>query len=222
MLDALPTRAFFHFEFPILHMPRLPMVDGNISKWHQKYMLPSLAELDEECFADVYAAWNADGLVLAFDVPERHARLQSDTTHWWKQDGLRICVDTRDARDLRRGTRFCHFFYVLPTGGGPDQSAPVVASHRLSRARENPPAVDTSKIKVAVQRQRGRYAIELFLPAACLHGWDPAEHERIGIYYKIKDLQHGVQHLTVTDDFGWNADPSTWASALLLRQSGHA
>jgi hypothetical protein len=216
MLNELPRRALFQFELPLRQLARRPPLDGTLRGWPKDSRLPAFIELEDQApFADVYAGWSDDGLFFAFDVPQRTQPLRCDLTNWWKADGLRLCVDTRDARDIRRATRFCHFFYVLPTGGGGDRKAPVVGLHRMSRSKEPPPPVDPSLVKVAVRMAARRYAIEVAVPGACLFGWDPAEHPRIGIYYKIKDLQHGSQHLTVPDELGWNVDPSTWATAVL-------
>jgi hypothetical protein len=218
MLNELPKRAFFRFEFPIRYVENPPAIDGSLRKWKPEYLLPSLIELeDTPAFADVYAAWNEQHLFVAFDVPDRHGPLECDPASWWKRDGLRVCIDTRDARDIKRATRFCHFFYLLPTGGGANHKQPVVGFHRMSRAKEPPPSVDVSRIKIGVQIDRRGYSLEAAIPAACLNGWDPAEHSRIGFFYKIKDTCHGEQHLTVDDELGWNVDPSTWATAVLAR-----
>lgn len=218
MLDQFPRRALFQFELPIHHIARPPRVDGDISKWNRKYLVPPLVELeDEPAVADVYWAWHADGFYAAFDVPNRNGRLQCDAKEWWKHDGLRLCLDTRDARDIRRATRFCHFFYLLPTGGGKDGKRPVVGTHRMSRAKEPPPDVDVSLVKIAAHVERQRYSVEVAIPAACLSGWDPVEHARIGVFYKVKDTHLGSQHLTADDELGWNVDPSTWATGVLVK-----
>lgn len=218
MLDVLPRRAFFRFEFPLHHLPQAPPIDGRMGKWTARYMLPPLVELEgRPAFADVYAGWNEDGLVFAFDVPNRRGPLRCDPVNWWKGDGLRLCIDTRDARDVKRATRFCHFFYLLPLGGGADGKQPLVGFHRMSRAKEPPPSVDLRRIRLGRQLDRHGYALEAAIPGACLHGWDPAEHPRIGLFYKVKDTCHGAQHLTVDDELGWNVDPSTWATAVLTR-----
>lgn len=218
MIDAICRRAFFQFEITIGYRAPMPLIDGDVSKWDRRYLLPPLVELEgTEPFADVYAAWNEDGLVVAFDVPRRPWPLRSDPSQWWKLDGVRICVDTRDARENRRATRFCHFFYVLPTGGGPRGDRPVVGLHRMSRSREVTPVSDVTAVKAATRQRRSGWGLEVAIPASCLHGWDPVEQPRIGFFYKIKDIYHGSQHLTVDDELGWNADPSTWATAVLVR-----
>jgi len=218
MIDAICRRAFFQFELPIRFRARTPAVDGDVSKWGPHFLMPPLVELEDQSpFADVYCGWNAEFFFAAVDVPERHGPLHSDPSQWWKQDGIRICIDTRDARDVKRATRFCHFFYVLPTGGGPRRNQPVIGLHRMSRAKEPPPAVDLSKIQLATRVGRRGWSIEVAIPGASLSGWNPAEHPRIGFFYKVKDTQLGSQHLTVDDELGWNADPSTWATGVLVK-----
>ena len=216
MLEQLSKRALFRFETRIAHIARTPRIDGDLRKWTRKFQSPSLAMLDdEEPFADVYWAWNAEHFFIAFDVPDRRGEPRCDPKQWWKRDGMRLCIDTRDARDNRRGTRFCHFFYFLPTGGGKRGGEPVVGTHRMSRAKDAPPTVDTSQIQIATRTEARGYTLEAAIPAACLHGWDPVEHPRIGVFWKIKDVQFGAQHLSANDDLGWNVDPSTWATAVL-------
>lgn len=136
MIELICRRAFFQFEVPIHYRARSPIIDGDVSKWGPLFLLPPLVELEDQApIADVYCAWNAECFFVAIDVPERHGPLRSDNEQWWKQDGVRICIDTRDTRDVKRATRFCHFFYVLPTGGGPRRNQPIVGLHRMSRAK---------------------------------------------------------------------------------------
>lgn len=218
MLELLPKRAFFRFEIPIRHIDRAPSIDGHVGKWKSRHLVPPLIEIDGRVpFADVYWAWNDDGFYAAFDVPGRSGPPQCDAEQWWKKDGLRLCIDTRDGRENKRATRTCHCFYMLPAGGGPDRRQPVVGVHRMSRAKEPPPAIDVSRIRIASQVRSRGYSLELAIPAACLSGWSPGEFPRIGVFYKVKDAQLGAQHLTVPDELGWNADPSTWATGVLVR-----
>lgn len=218
MLDALSKRAFFRFELPVPYMAKAPTINGDVRKWPKATLVPPLVELEgREPFADVYWAWNEHHFFVAFDVPNRTSLPQSDPDKWWKKNGTRLCIDTRDARDVKRATRFCHFFYFLPLGGGGNGRQPVAGFHRMSRAKEPPPSVDASKIEVAAQVDRHGYTLEAAIPASCLNGWNPAEHPRIGLFYKVRDTQHGAQHLTVDDELGWNVDPSTWATGVLVR-----
>lgn len=221
MLDLVPRCALLRFEVPIHFIARSPRIDGNLTGWTDRHTLPALCSLEagaaERPFATVRLAWNDDGLFAAFEVTGRRGLPQCETEQWWKYDGVRLLVDTRDARDNKRATRFCHFFYFLPTGKAGRSAEPVVGTHKMSRAKEPPPAVDVSKIRVASHVTRTGYTLEAAIPAECLNGWDPAEHPRIGVCYKVRDTQLGNQFFSATDDMGWNADPSTWATGVLTR-----
>ncbi|MBK9119169.1 MAG: hypothetical protein IPM18_06145 [Phycisphaerales bacterium] len=218
MIDALCRRAFFQFEFPVHYLQKPPRVDGHVRKWNLRYLAPPLVEIEgTPPIADVYWGWNEDGFYAAFQVTQRRTKPRCDLDSWWKGDGLRLCIDTRDTRDLKRATRFCHFFYLLPLGGGNRGLQPVVGTHRMSRAKEPPPPVDVRQVRVAAHVERTGYELEIAIPASCLNGWDPAEHPRIGLFYKIKDTERGSQHLTVDDELGWNVDPSTWGTGVLSR-----
>jgi hypothetical protein len=218
MLDHLPRRTFFRFELPVPYVAKAPPLDGRIHKWTVEYLVPPLVSLEGgHPLADVYWAWNEDGFYVALDVPRGPTAPQCDPNTWWKSDGLRLCIDTRDARDMKRGTRFCHFFYALPLGGGRSGRHPAIGFHRLSHARESPPQPDLTRIRAVAAFSKTGYALELAIPADCLHGWDPAEHPRIGLFYKVKDSRLGTQTLSADDELGWNVDPSTWASGVLVR-----
>lgn len=218
MIESLPRRAFLRFEMPIYYWDRAPHVAPSIRKWNARYMLPPLVEVeDEQPIADAYAAWNADWFFVAFDVPDRRAPLRCLPETWWKGDGVRICIATRDVHDTKRGNRFCHFFYILPRGGGKQKKLPVIGMHKMSHAKETPPPVDVSQIRLAVDVGDKGYSIEAAIPTTCLNGWDPTEHARIGFFHKINDSELGAQHLTATDELGWNVDPSTWATAVLAK-----
>ncbi|MEE9294632.1 MAG: hypothetical protein V3W34_06705 [Phycisphaerae bacterium] len=77
--------------------------------------------------------------------------------------------------------------------------------------------VNPQSLQVASKVFKDRYTLQAHIPAACLVGFDPVEHQRIGFYYILEDRDHGQQFLTVGDDFNWHIDPSTWATAVLAR-----
>ena len=123
----------------------------------------------------------------------------------------------RDARTVKRATRFCQQFYFLPTGGGANAIEPVAGVNKFQRAREDAPRIAAERITVAAKVNASGYELEAHIPADCLCGFDPLEHPRIGFYYILEDSDHGQQYLTVGDDLYWYADPSTWATAVLQR-----
>ncbi len=220
MTALIPNRFLFDFEFPLHYRSPLPVIDGNLNGWTDDDLLPKLGELDgREEFSDVWACWSEAGLSIACRVTDKKKPLRCDPRTFWIGDSLRLCTDMRDARTNKRATRFCQQFFFLPTGGGRGDNEPVAGASKIKRAREDAPWIPTERIAVASRVSRSDYTLEAHIPAACLSGFDPTEHPRIGFYYILEDGDHGQQYLTVGDDLYWYVDPSTWATAVLKRRN---
>jgi hypothetical protein len=214
-VSLLPNRFLFKFEFPLHRAGRLKL-DGNAAAWDRKYLLPPLYELDAEPpTGQVYAAWNDAGLYVACHVAKKRRPLHCDPAHFKQSDHLRLMLDMRDTRQIRRATRFCRQFYFLPTGGGRRQGEPVAGTAPIARATEDPPAIDASRIVVAAKLRDDGYGLTAHLPTAVLSGFDVEVNPRIGFMYMLEDNELGNQSLTVGDDLNWWCDPSTWPTAVL-------
>lgn len=218
MTSLVPNRFLFDFEFPLAYRAAksAPIIDGDLSDWSDRERLPSFSSLDGQTdFAEVFACWNEGGLYIACHVEGKKRPLRCDPKTFWKGDSLRLCIDTRDARTNRRATRTCQLLYFLPAGGGPAGKSATAGTSKIQRAREDAPVIDSELIHVASRVTKSGYTLEGHIPAACLSGFDPAEHPRIGLYYIVEDGDFGQQYLTVGDDLLWYVDPSTWATAVL-------
>jgi hypothetical protein len=216
MTGMVPTRFLLDIELPLRYRAVPPGVTGDIREWGEEYRLPDLWRLEgRHGFAPVFAAWNEDGIYVATVVSGKRSRLMCKPQTFWKSDHLRVCLDTRDARGNKRATRFCHQFYLLPTGGGGKGDRPVGGAHKIQRAREDAPLAPPGRIRVGSRIKATGYTLDAHIPADCLNGFDPAEHPRLGFYYILEDRDHGQQYLTVGDDLYWYVDPSTWATAVL-------
>ena len=219
MTDLIPNRFLFAFEFGLRYRPTMPPIDGRLTGWTDTELLPRLSEVDgRQDFADVWGCWNEGGLAIACRVTGKRRPLRCAPGSFWAGDNLRLCTDMRDARSVKRATRFCQQFYFLPTGGGPRGNGPVAGVNKIKRAREDAPPVPVEQILIASQVTRKGYTLEACIPTECLHGFDPAEHPRIGFYYILEDGDHGQQYLTVGDNLYWYIDPSTWATAVLKKE----
>ena len=168
-------------------------------------------------FGAVWACWNELGLYVACRVTQKRRPLECDPKRFWTSDHLRLCTDMRDARAARRATRFCQQFFFMPTGGGPKHDRPVGGTTKFKQAREDAPLISSQLLEVAGNVGRSGYSLSAHIPAACLSGFDPDQHARIGLYYMLEDCDHGQQHLTIGDDLLWYVDPSTWPTAVLTR-----
>jgi hypothetical protein len=218
MTGLVPNRQLFDFELPLGYRPGAPGPTADLGAWDERHRLPGLCLLDgQRPFAPVYAAWNEEGVYVATSVEGKRRPLHCDVGEFWKSDHLRLCVDCRDARTNKRATRYCHQFYLMPSGGGPGRADPAGRSHPIQRAREQSPPVPAGRLVMAARVTETGWTLEAHIPADCLNGFDPVEHPRIGLYYMLEDRDHGQQCLTVGDDLYWYVDPSTWATAVLVR-----
>lgn len=213
----VPNRLLFRFECPLRYRES-PRIDGDLGDWSEAFRLPELNGIDAQAsFARVWMGWNETGLFLACRVEGRTSPFRCDPRQYWKGDNLRLCTDMRDTRDIKRGSRYCQQFFFLPAGGGRDGKSPVAGAAKVPRATENAPAVDNSLVQVAGKRTAHAYTLEGHIPADALSGFDPDEHRRIGVYVLVEDAELGQQHLTVGDELNWHIDPSTWATAVLIK-----
>jgi len=217
MTTLIPNRFLFSLEFPLHHRKQLPRIDGKLSDWTDADLLPALGEIDDQPeFARVWSCWNETGIAIATRVKNKRQPLRCDPKKYWKGDNLRLCIDTRDARKNKRATRYCHQFFFLPTGGGTQKNLPVAGLGKLQHAREQAPQTPGGKITIASHVTKTGYALEAIISADGLFGFNPQDHPRLGFYYMLEDTDHGQQHLTIGDELYWNADPSTWATAVLV------
>ena len=215
-MALIPNRLLFRFEFPLAYRKRLPAIDGRLAGWTDAELLPALGEMDDEAtFAPVWSCWSEDGIAIATRVRGKRSALRCAPQSFWKGDNLRLMLDMRDTRNIKRATKFCQHFYFLPCGGKQDR--PVAASAPVNRARSDAPMVQPGRIHVAATVKRDGYQLEAHIPADCLSGFDPDQHRRIGFFYILEDRDLGQQSLTIGDELPWNVDPSLWATALLQK-----
>ncbi len=216
MSQLVPNRFLFKFEFPVYRCAAPPKIDGNLKSWEPRFRLPPLHVIDgQEGFADLYATWNDDGLYIGCRVKGKSKPLHCDPKRFWKSDNLRVMTDMRDTRNIRRATRYCQQFFLLPTGGGRQKKEAIAGSARVHRAAEEAPTIEPGRIPIAAKLMKSGYSITAHLPAEVLSGFDPAENPRIGLFCLVEDRELGQQSLTIGDELNWWINPSTWPTAVL-------
>lgn len=217
MSQLVPNRFLFKFEFPVYRCARPPKIDGHVDPWPQRFRLPPLHAIDGQSgFAEVYATWDDDGLYIGCRVRGKRSLPRCDPKRFWKSDNVRVMTDMRDTRTIRRATRFCQQFFLLPAGGGRQKKQAVAGGARIHRAAEDGPVVSVGRLPVASKLSRTGYSLTAHLPAEVLSGFDPAENPRIGLFVMVEDQELGQQSPTVGDELNWWIDPSTWPTAVLV------
>lgn len=213
-MTLLPAHFLFRFTLGCRRMPQIPKDSGP-----RLLDLPSLCRIDNfpelagrKNFADVRTGWNEAGLGLQVEVRGKQQLPQGDAARPRGSDGVTFWIDTRDARNIHRAGRYCHQFYFLPTGGGPNHDEPAAGQLKINRALQDAPEVPPGRILFQSRRTRTGYVLEAFLPAAVLHGFDPEASPRLGFYYWVRDAELGDQTLGLGVEFPFWEDPSLWAT----------
>jgi hypothetical protein len=218
-MPLIPHRFLFRLAYPCVYTKDMPREnDDGLLELSDSCRIDNFAAMDERPnFADVRLAWNDMGLGLQVEVGGKDQVPQGDAARPRHSDGVTLWIDTRDARTSHRASRFCHQFHFLPTGGGPDRDEPVFVQSKINRALHDAPISPASAIAFRAYSLKNGYRVEAFLPAAVLHGFDPAQNSRLGFYYAVHDAELGEQVLSVGSEFPYWEDPSLWAVLELSR-----
>ncbi|MCA9144794.1 MAG: hypothetical protein H6823_12705 [Planctomycetaceae bacterium] len=212
MSDALLAPTFlFRFSAPCCH--RKKVWSERSIKLTDKYIVPTFSELEgKKPFADLRAAWNAEGLLFVVQVNGKQQSPWCRPTRMEDSDGLQIWIDTRDAHNVHRANRFCHRFQFLPTGGGHRLDEPIAALFPINRAKESPKPVEAELFRVRSAVRPDGYTLEVMIPAAALTGFNPTDNPRLGFTYAVVDRELGWQTFTVGPEFPFVEDPSLWGT----------
>lgn len=212
----VPPRFLFHFALPCRY--RHPLWTDEGARLDETYRLPALGELEGvRAFADVRMAWSEAGLACGLLVQGKHQAPWCRESRPEDSDGLQLWIDTRDVHTVHRATRFCHSFLFLPGAFDLSGNRPLAQWVPIHRAREQPRPVRAEHLRVRARRTPGGYQLDAFIPAACLTGYDPAEHPRLGFTYAVYDRELGMQTLSADPSLPFQEDPSLWATLELLR-----
>jgi hypothetical protein len=221
MSSLVPHRFLVRMSHPcpfVKDVPRDTDDDEFLLELPESAQLQNFAALDQQTnFSDVRVAWNDFCLAIQIEVKGKSQEPVGDSDKPSGSDGLRLWIDTRDARASHRGSRYCHQFAFFPTGGGSDKDEPFFTQSKINRALQDAPMQNASDVLFRAHRIKGGYRLEACLPATALNGYDPHEHPRLGIYYCVRDQELGDQFLSVGWDFPFGEDPSLWSVLELVK-----
>src|SRR5258708_17241579 len=218
-MALIPHRFLLRLAYPCRYAQKIPLEDDDaLLDLSADYRIDNLAAMDGQTnFADVRLAWNESGIGLQVEVTGKEAPPQGSPDRPRGSDGVTLWLDTRGDRTFHRASRFCHQFHFLPAAGGTDRDEPLFVQSKINLALQDAPFADNSDVPVRVERIKGGYRLEAFLPAAAVNWFDPAEHPKLGFYYAVRDLERGEQVLAVGADFPFADDPSLWATLEFVR-----
>ena len=191
----------------------------------ESYQLPNVNQLDKSGLQnklpyDFRIGWNETGLLFLLIVSGKSQSLWCRATAPDESDGIQICLDTRDIKDIHRASRFCHRLLFMPTGSGRDQSQPLAVWLPIHRAREHPNSIDLSQIKMKSDISATGYRLDVSLPGKILTGFDPSEHPNLGFHFSVSDREFGKSYLLVAPPLPHDQDPSLWGTLAMVAPKG--
>lgn len=178
-----------------------------------RYLLPDTSALcGEEAFAEVKMGWNEDGLEFLVLVNQSYQKSIYPTLT--AGDSFEIMIDTRNVKTSGYNTRFCHHFYFLPESIDGHQAGELTRF----RTEDAHDLCSPSELKVIFQKNVKNYSLKIFIPALCLHGYDPEQFNQLGFTYRVNRFNDAPQHFSaVSKDYQIEQQPSLWSSLKLVR-----
>jgi hypothetical protein len=218
-MALLPYPFLFRIAYHCPFIKTIPQLDAD-----DLIDLPEICRIDrlvtlegQQAFADVRLAWNDGGIGLQVEVKGKDKQPEGDAARPRNSDGVSLWIDTRDSRASHRGSRYCHQFHLLPTGGGADKDEPAFVQSPIHRALQDAPLAARNSVPFRSRRIKSGYRVEALLPAGALNGFDPEQNRKLGFYYAVRDTELGEQVLSVGSDFPYSEDPSLWSVLELVR-----
>lgn len=186
--------------------------NGTKALEEKKFCLPNTSALcgGEEHFADIFLGWAPEGVYATVKVSQPwRGSFYPDIT---KGDSVEFFIDTRDVKTSGYNTRFCHHFYFLPEAIE-GHHAGEMTRFRTEEAHQH---CEPSLLKIVTRLRKNHYAMEIFIPAECLYGYDPQQFDRLGLAYRINRPDGPPQHFSaLSDEYKIQEQPSLWSSFIL-------
>ncbi len=237
-MTAIPQNFLFRLRFPVKRVSQ-DVLDAPIAPeaLDSSYSVPfwSLYDLPDgfdkrsgepgllraknpkiENLFDFRLGWAKEGLFFTVAVDGKKTQPFWTHSELSSADCARLCIDARDVKDLRRGTKYCHKFLFYPfVGESANAAAPMAQWAPVNRAKASPRAVDVADFKIAARARKGGYVFSAFIPGSSITGYDVDEFNRLGLHYVVRDSQYGAFVLQHADPVPCEDDPSLWASFVL-------
>lgn len=178
-----------------------------------KYLLPDTSLLcGEYPFAQVAMGWNGEGVEVYVLVDQ--PMVKSSYPDIQRGDSVELFFDTRDVKTTGFNTRFCHHFFFLAESLEGRQTGEITRF----RTEDVHELCDPNELKVKVQSRSESYAMQIFIPSQCLHGYDPDQFNRLGFTYRINRASGKPQHFSViSGEYQIEQQASLWSSLQLVK-----
>ena len=183
----------------LVPMEPLHFFDVEIDVGKESTLLPDLLE---SRLARVYCSWSTFALHFTFEI----SRLFDQPGR--QGDCIELFIDTRGVKSSTL-TRFCHHFLIFPER----VDGEIAAEITRFRTEERHPLADPKLIEVKSHMEKRKRKIEISLPQEVLYGYDPTEHKKLGLNFRVLGVDGKMQILSASsEDFPIEQHPLLWAS----------
>lgn len=187
----------------------------------ESYRLPSLAELEGKTnvssLIDFRIAWNEKNFYFFATVSGKKRLSWCKINQPEESEGIQICLDTRDVRNVHRASRFCHRLIFFPCGQGTSGQAPAVLWVPVHRSKGHPNPIPVEKITLESETLKNGYRLGATIPGELLTGYEPNDFPQFGFHYYLVDHEIGNQAMLVGPPFPHDYDPSLWGTLDLVK-----
>ncbi len=208
--EVIPQTFWFRFELRCRKLETLGLKPVRGLDLDDRFDLLATAPLDGLApWAKIRSAWSEQG--LGFSIEAESDSLNNkllDPSHY---RGLDLWIDTRDARDVHRATRYCHRFQITVKPKGEKSLAVLCVRKSMNIAINQPPPPPSAPIETIAFRYAEGYRVDVLLDSDMLTGFDPETNRRLGFCYSACDPTLPVQLLGVAGEFPYHQDPSLWS-----------
>ncbi|HTW94538.1 MAG TPA: sugar-binding protein [Tepidisphaeraceae bacterium] len=210
-------------SLPVMHVPYLndpPKLDGMLNEWpaaarlaHVRFSQTVGINRVKQPLPNIYLGWTRSAIYLGAEVFDKHLTVTPADGWWWTRDNLEFWISTRPvASDQTEYNVYCHHFFYVPdasTGG-------TVGQWHRDGDDLTDNMIPDPLIRQTTRIYPDRYIVEMMIPTAALHGYDPIKQPAMAFNVHVHDYE------LATDAF-WSAPkeaatqlrPNTWGTLYL-------
>ena len=211
------------FDPALLFRLQLRPVKTQLKFGQQSWHLPDEAELPgigssisgQNHFATIKVAVSDSGLFMTASVKGKRQLPWCRESRLEDSDGMHVWIDTRNARDVHRATRYCHRFVFAPLGRGPKSEQAFASWAPINRARENSKPPEDKLLYAHSKVTQSGYELNAACHWRALSGFDRADFPVLGFYVAVVDRELGWQSLGLSPPLPVDEDPSLWCELAL-------
>jgi hypothetical protein len=219
-MPILTPSFLFRINYPCLFIPGFPHQQGDdLLALPNATLLPDSIRLAEKPgFSEIRLGWNDQGIGIDLRVRGKDLPVRGDAAKYRSSDGISLWLDSRNARESHRASRYCHHFFFLAWGGGSEGDEPVAGQTKIHRALADAPLCRPDQLQVRKHALKGGYRLECLISADAIHGFDVDLNNKFGFFYAVRDGELGEQTLCLGPEFPYAEDPSLWQILELQRK----